>query len=131
MAYILVVEDETQVLILAESVLQQAGHETVSAATVAEAETLIHSDEKFDLVFTDVALANHDEGGLTVGQLVGQEKRGTPLLYTSGRELTDGMKAMFAEPSAFLSKPYTAQQLTDAVADLLGTSKETPTLTKE
>ena len=42
---------------LAESVLQQAGHDTVSASTVAEAQALINSkDEKFDLVFAEVEL---------------------------------------------------------------------------
>ena len=56
MACVLIVEDETQVLRLAESVLQQAGHDTLSAATVAEAQAIINSDEKFDLVFTDVQL---------------------------------------------------------------------------
>ena len=40
---------------LAESVLQQAGHDTLSAGTLVEAQTIINSkDEKFDLVFTDV-----------------------------------------------------------------------------
>jgi CheY-like chemotaxis protein len=36
-ARIVIVEDEIQVLMLAESVLQQAGHDTVCASTVAEA----------------------------------------------------------------------------------------------
>jgi DNA-binding NtrC family response regulator len=69
MACVLIVEDETQVLMLAESVLQQAGHDTLSAATVAEAQAIIiNSDEKFDVVFTDVQLANHADGGLTIGK---------------------------------------------------------------
>ena len=119
MARILVVEDDTQVLTLAVSTLQEAGYETLSAATVAEGQAIIHSAEKFDMVFTDVALANHDEGGITIGQMAAQERRGTPVLYTSGRALTDGMKSLFAERSAFLPKPYTPQQLTEAVADLL------------
>ena len=42
MARVLVVEDETQILILAESVLQQAGYDTLSAATVAEAQAIIN-----------------------------------------------------------------------------------------
>jgi CheY-like chemotaxis protein len=36
MARVVVVEDEIQVLMLAESVLQQVGHETMDARTVAE-----------------------------------------------------------------------------------------------
>jgi DNA-binding NtrC family response regulator len=119
MARVLIVEDEAQVLLLAESVLQQVGHETVSAATVAEGQALIDSDENLDLIFTDIQLANHPEGGITLGKLAGEKQSGTPVLYTSGRPVTDGMEALFVQPSAFLPKPYTAEQLTEAVADLL------------
>lgn len=119
MARILIIEDDSQVLTLAESVLQEAGHETLSAATVAEGQAIIHSAEKFDIVFTDIALANHDEGGITIGQMAARERQGTPVLYTSGRPLTDGMKSLFAERSAFLPKPYTAKELTDALSGLL------------
>ena len=41
MGRVLVVEDETQVLMLAELVLQQAGYDTLSAATRAEAQAII------------------------------------------------------------------------------------------
>ena len=90
-----------------------------SAATVAEAQSVINSDEKFDLVFTDVQLANHADGGLTIGTLVGKIRQGTPVLYTSGRPPTDGMQSLFVQPSAFLPKPYTADDLTAAISDLL------------
>ena len=57
MARIVIVEDETQVLTLAGSVLQQAGHDTMSAGTLAEAQAIINSkDETFDFVFTDIQL---------------------------------------------------------------------------
>ena len=59
MARILIVEDDIQVLMLAESVLQQDGHDTLTAATVAEAQSIINSDAELDLVFTDVQLSNH------------------------------------------------------------------------
>jgi two-component system cell cycle sensor histidine kinase/response regulator CckA len=119
MARILVVEDETQVLTLAESVLSEAGHQTVSASTVAEAQAIINAEEKLDLIFTDLGLGNHPEGGITIGQLVGQARSGTPVLYTSGRPVTDGMKSLFVEPGAFLAKPYTIQELAEAVSTLL------------
>jgi CheY-like chemotaxis protein len=49
MVRVLIVEDESQVLVLAQSILEQAGHDLISAATVAEAQSIITSDEKFDL----------------------------------------------------------------------------------
>ena len=123
MACVLIVEDETQVLMLAESVLQQAGHDTLSAATVAEAQAIINSDEKFDLVFADVQLANHADGGLTIGTLTGKTRPGTPVVYTSARPATDGMQSLFVEPSTFLPKPYTAEQLNESIGNLLGSRK--------
>jgi DNA-binding NtrC family response regulator len=120
MASVLIVEDEAQVLILAESVLQRAGYETLTAGTLAEAQAIINSDTKLDLVFTDITLGAHENGGITVGQLVKQARDGTPLLYTTGRPQTDGMQSLFDEnKSKFLPKPYTEQQLTEAVATLL------------
>jgi len=119
MARIFIVEDEAQVLTLAESVLQEAGHDTISASTVAEAQAIVHSVEEFDLVFTDIGLADQLEGGITIGQAVGQARSGMPVVYTSGRALTDGMQSLFAERSAFLPKPYTAQQLIEVVDDIL------------
>jgi CheY-like chemotaxis protein len=119
MASILVVEDEPTVLVLGESVLQRAGYETLTAGTLAEAQAVIHSDQKLDLVFTDITLPENPEGGLQMGQLVRQARPRVPVLYTSGRALTDGMKELFVERSSFLPKPYTDEQLISAVADLL------------
>ena len=119
MTTVLIVEDEAQVLILAESVIQRAGHETLSAATVAEAQAIINSGKELDLVFTDIALSNHAEGGITIGKLIEQARQGVPVLYTSGRAETDGMQSLFASNSRFLPKPYTEQQLIDAITSLL------------
>lgn len=69
MARVLVVEDETQVLMLAESVPQEPRHDTLSAATVAEAQAIINdATQKFELLVTDIQLANHAEGGITLGK---------------------------------------------------------------
>jgi response regulator receiver domain-containing protein len=69
MAVVLIVEDEATVLILAESVLQEAGYETVSASTVAEALAIVESrDQQIDLLFTDLGLGDEIEGGLAIGQ---------------------------------------------------------------
>ena len=119
MATVLIIEDETPILVLADSVLESAGYRTITAATLAEAEALISSDTQFDIVFTDVHLGEHHEGGVRVGRLVQQLRPGIPVLYTSGRNLTDGLKELLVEPGAFLSKPYTDKDLLEAIAQLL------------
>ncbi len=82
------------------------------------------STQKLDLLFTDVELGSHKEGGIGLGKLMAETRAGTPVLYTSGRELTDGLQTLFGEPSAFLPKPYTAKDLTNAVSELLSPRNE-------
>ena len=54
MAVVLIVEDEEQVRLLAESYLQEQGHQTVSAATAEEALAALEATERVDLLFTDI-----------------------------------------------------------------------------
>jgi CheY-like chemotaxis protein len=109
---VLIVEDECLVLCLAQSVLQQAGYDTVLAATLAEAQAVINSDQNLDLIFTDIQLGNHSRGGVAIGTLAGHARSGTPVLYTSAH-------ANGTESSAFLPKPYSPEQLIGAIGKLL------------
>jgi DNA-binding NtrC family response regulator len=118
-AVVLIVEDETQVRTLAESILQEAGYETRSAASIAESMAIIESDEQIDLLFADVTLIDQQEAGLELGQAAAKIRPGLPIVYTTGRGVTDGMIALFVQPYVFLAKPYTAQQLLTAVSNLL------------
>jgi DNA-binding NtrC family response regulator len=110
-------------LILAESVLQQAGYETLSASSVAEALAIIDTDQRIALLFTDLGLGEDSEGGLTIATSFANSRPRVPVLYVTGRGVTDGMVALFVEPHGFLAKPYTIEQLKTAVANLLGSNK--------
>ena len=90
---------------------------------MAEAQSIIHSAPEIDLVFTDVNLGEDHEGGLKVGHVIRQTSPETPVVYTSGRGLTDGMKSLFVERNSFLPKPYTNELLVEAVASLLREEK--------
>ena len=118
MTTVLVVEDEFQVLMMAEFVLQCAGYETVSAGNVADAQAILHSDRHIDLVFTDIGLNDRAKGGVTVGKMVEESRDGVPVLYTSGQP-TEEVRSLFVSKSKFLPKPYTEHQLKQAVASLL------------
>ena len=126
MATVLIIEDEAALLILAESVLQNAGYQTLTAGTLAEAEAVIQSGKPIDAVITDIILSDDREGGLHVGQIVRRTAPDTPVLYTTGVQVTDGMKALFVWPYAFLPKPYTDHQLIEALATLLRRDTERP-----
>jgi DNA-binding NtrC family response regulator len=119
MATILIVEDDDQVRVLAEGILNDDGHKTLSASTVDQALAILEGGENIDLIFTDIGLQSDIEAGLVLAQAALQQKVDVPVLYTTGQGLTDGMQAMFVERYGFLAKPYTTEQLVIAVRNLL------------
>jgi DNA-binding NtrC family response regulator len=110
MAAILIVEDEEQVRVLAESYLREQGHETFSAATRDQALAVLETAE-IDLLFVDVGLYEHREGGLDLAKQAVERNPDLKVLYTTGQTVTDGMKALFVQNAALLTKPYTVEQL--------------------
>jgi DNA-binding response OmpR family regulator len=118
MARIMIVEDEPQVLVLAESILKEAGHETRSAANHNGAVALLEGGERPDLLFVD---HNLGEGlsGIDTAREARRLHAAVRVLYTSGDLMNDGMRAMFVEGADFLPKPYTPEQLLERVAALL------------
>jgi DNA-binding NtrC family response regulator len=119
MAQILVVEDEDQVRMLAEGLLQDGGHTTLSASNTDQALALLDGGDRIDLLFTDVGLQSDIQAGLTLAQEAIKRKTDLPVLYTTGQGLTDGMQAMFVERYEFLAKPYTSEQPLTSVENLL------------
>jgi DNA-binding NtrC family response regulator len=118
-AFVLIVEDDEQVRVMAESVLQDAGYETRSAATMTEAQAIVESKDKLDALFVDLTLLDDHEAGLHLARAAANFRPGVPVVYTTGRGVTDGMRALFIEPNVFLAKPYRAEDLLTAVANVL------------
>jgi DNA-binding NtrC family response regulator len=119
MAVVLIVEDEEQVRVLAESILQDQGHKTLSASTLEQALALLEGDQTVELLFTDLGLHGDLQAGLTAAQEAVKRFPDLPVLYTTGQGITDGMRAMFVERNGFIAKPYSADQLRAAIANLL------------
>src|SRR5579863_4708588 len=116
MAMVLIVEDEEQVRVLAESYLKEQGHQTVSAATVEEALAVLDVTERVDLLFTEIGLRGNLHAGLELAKQAIERRPGLKVLYTTGQGVTDGMIAMFVKASAMLPKPYTVDQLQRSLA---------------
>ena len=90
MAVILVVEDEEQVRVLAESFLQAEGNKTLSAATIEQAIALIEGEEPVDVLFVDLKIQDDLEGGLKLAKKAVEARPKLKVLYTSGQAVTDG-----------------------------------------
>jgi DNA-binding NtrC family response regulator len=120
-AVILLVEDEEQVRVLAESILQEAGHSVVSAAGAEGAKAILESDQPIDILFIDIGLGSEAEAGLAIARHGKEQRPKLRVLYTTGQGVTDGMRALFVEPFEFLSKPYTSDQLQIAIGRVFPT----------
>src|SRR5215204_6559768 len=119
MAWVLIMEDEPQVRVLAEEILKEAGHQTLSAANVAEALALLRAYELITVLFADIRLREGEATRLELAQQAVAIRPKLRVLYTTGFDVTDGTRALFVDGSAFLHKPYTPAQLIHEVAALL------------
>jgi DNA-binding NtrC family response regulator len=116
---VLMVEDEEQIRVLAESVLQEAGHTVLAATGEDGATALLQADKPVDVLFIDLTLGGDPEAGLRVAQVAKACRPNLSVLYTTGVGVNEGMRALFVEPFLFLPKPYTFEQLTKSIAFLL------------
>jgi two-component system cell cycle sensor histidine kinase/response regulator CckA len=116
MALILIVEDEAQVRVLSESYLQEQGQQTLSAASPEKALAVLDDSNDVECLFTDIELRGNLQAGLELAQAALEKRPSLRVLYTSCHAVTDGMKALFVENSAFLPKPYTTDQLQTILA---------------
>jgi len=117
---ILVVEDEPMVRAYVEKLLSKLGYIVTSAADAQEALTLLHDDQAFHLLFTDVIMP----GGMTGPQLCQAALQLAPhikILYTSGYPATAFEKLDLKDLSDvnFLAKPYRSAQLKEKLAMIL------------
>jgi CheY-like chemotaxis protein len=118
---ILVVEDEPTILALAVSIIEDAlGWKTLSAATAGEALAVLQTKKPVTVLFTDIALPDRHPAldGFALARRAVEQRADLRVLYTSGRDQTDGMRALAVERADFLPKPYTREQLVEVLQKL-------------
>ncbi|MEI9888247.1 MAG: response regulator [Rhizomicrobium sp.] len=119
MAVILIVEDEVFTREIAEMMIQDWGHQTLSASDVDEALAYLRSPQHIDGLFTDVYLKKAVLGGCDLASMAVKLRPGLRVLYTTGNFVTETMKALFVNGKHYLGKPYTEQQLHGSVDEML------------
>ncbi|HYJ28892.1 MAG TPA: response regulator [Allosphingosinicella sp.] len=109
---ILVVEDEPLVAFDNEHLLGEAGYEVVATVdSLEDARAVIESEEKIDLVLTDISLSGEGDG-TDVARIAGG--RGIPVLFVSGA-CPEGAQSLAV---GCLSKPY-SEKVMKAALDCL------------
>jgi DNA-binding NtrC family response regulator len=119
MAVILIVEDDVFIRENAEMMIQDWGHQTLSASDVEEALVLLRSPQPIDALFTDIYLKSAVLGGCELAHRAMALRPKLRVLYTTGNTITEKMKALLIKGTHFLGKPYTQNQLQNSVTEML------------
>ena len=118
-ARILIAEDEIAVRALVTRALTQDGHDVVATADGGEAlDVFTNSDDKFDLVLTDIKMPVMD--GIALALAVARDNPELPILLMTGyadqRERASGLDALIYD---VIAKPFTLGEIQYAVAGAL------------
>ncbi|MBI4183062.1 MAG: response regulator [Proteobacteria bacterium] len=116
---VLLVEDEDAVRLFAVRALRQAGHSVLAAASGEEAlDLLAAAPAAVDVLVSDVVMPGMDGG--TLARLLRERRPGLPVILMSGyAEDALGGEVALGESVAFLSKPFSLEELTRKVAEVL------------
>jgi two-component system cell cycle sensor histidine kinase/response regulator CckA len=116
---VLLVEDEAVVRDLVQAILERDGYHVIAAPTPAEAlEVSSSSSRSIDLLLTDVVMPGMN--GPAVARTLSESREGLKVLYMSGySDEGDVERGLLRPGTAFIQKPFRAQELTEKIRSLL------------
>lgn len=114
---LLVVEDEPMVRAVAERALIRQGYTVETACDGEEALALIAEGRSYDLVVSDVVMPNMD--GPAMARELRAQRPDMRILFMSGYAEEQLRKSITIDKVAFLPKPFSVQQIAEAVRDAL------------
>ncbi len=112
---ILVVDDSSTQLKHIEDIIRKAGYTVLTASSGKEA-IEVSKQEKPDLIFLDIIMPDMD--GFEACRLITRDdvtKNIPVVVLTSKNQKADRMWAQMQGASEFISKPYKAEQIIDAI----------------
>ena len=112
---ILHVDDEFELLEVGKSMLEQMGHEVMTATSGTEAlDILSNQDKKFDLVISDIKMPGMD--GITLMREMFHKYPDLSVVLASGyADVTNALTSKEAMRVDFLGKPYNLNELLVAI----------------
>ncbi|MBK5001900.1 response regulator [Pseudomonas sp. S31] len=114
--HILVVEDNPEVGRFIAQILEDHGYQVCWANSGEEALLqLADDDDRFDAVFSDVLMPGM--GGLALARILRERRPTLPVILTSG--YSDAIAEGGHQGFAFLAKPYSAEQVCQALGAVL------------
>lgn len=117
--HILVVEDDDSYRRLVARMLERAGYRVTLAADFDAAIKVIDGPEPIDLLLTDIGMPAGTPHGVSISRVAEFRRTGLKVLYmTGGQDLSQF--AQFAPGATVLNKPFTADQLAQAITTIIG-----------
>lgn len=115
---VLLVEDEPLVRRLLEQLLMRAGYQTVSAADASEALARIEREREFDLIVTDVVMA--EMSGPELVARIEAQRGPTPTIFMSGHtDIASLRQGMLPRHHRFVTKPFAPTDLLTLVREVV------------
>ena len=115
---VLLVEDEDMVRAVAERALTRQGYTVLTACDGEQGLEVLDGAEQIDLLVSDVVMPNMD--GPAMVRKARAARPDLPVLFMSGYAEEQLRKSIDIENVAFLPKPFSVAQLSDAVREMLG-----------
>jgi len=115
---ILVVEDEPVVRSLVVEVLNDLGYETLEAAEASEALRITESEQRIDLLISDVGLPGMN--GRQLADLARQQRPGLKVLFATGYAESFAASDFLGPDMAVITKPFAIDAFASKVGEMLG-----------
>ena len=116
MTVVLIVEDDVFINMEAIFLVGELGHATHCAHDYEAGLTILQSEARIDVLFTDIRLKERRFGGYELAKAAIVLRPGLGVLYTTGDRLANPDTGLVLEGSHFLQKPYDEVQLQMAFA---------------
>jgi two-component system cell cycle sensor histidine kinase/response regulator CckA len=119
--HVLIVEDEDTVRMVAERALTRQGYKVTTARDGEEGLEKVREGGQFDLVVSDVVMPGMD--GPAMAREIRQIVPALPVVFMSGYAEEQLRRQIDIENVHFLAKPFSVQQISDKVAQVLGAGR--------
>jgi CheY-like chemotaxis protein len=117
MATVLIVEDQTQILALAQSLLEEEGYKTLSATTADGALAVLAEAKPVDILLVDIILSGDMQAGIELAKHAVEMNPDLKVIYSTALTLTDRTKELLLPGSVILEKPYTVDELLTSLSE--------------
>ncbi len=115
---ILVVEDEPVVRSLVVEVLNELGYETLEAGEASEALCITESEQRIDLLISDVGLPGMN--GRQLADIARQQRPGLKVLFATGYAESFAANDFLGPDMAVITKPFAIDVFANKVGEMLG-----------